>query len=354
MKYFCTYFDRNYLAKGLTLIRSLQQWHPQSVTIYVVCMDELSRVILEKMAMPNVILVPLHTIESGDHALLNSRNDRTAVEYLWTSTPTIILRLLERFSEIDILTYVDADMFCYAPTDAVFEELGAGSVLIHEHRFPPHLLHLEQFGRFNVGLLVFRRDSNSFNVLTWWRERCIEWCKSTLEDGKYGDQKYLDAWPNIFPGIVITQNIGVGTAPWNHSQYNFAATSRGITANNSPLIINHFHAFHIVNADIIVPVAIPDYINPVSYYTVVVPPYLAALDKSIAEIREINPEFIFGLVKEEIQFTAETGFVVRNSELPRIKSVAPSLPFHLISKEWSLSPGTRTFADVQTNESTQL
>lgn len=350
MRYFCTYFDRNYLAKGLTLINSLRKWHDNRITIYVVCMDELSRLLLEKLAIPGVVLVPLHSIEAGDQQLLNTRNDRTAVEYLWTSTPTIILRLLERFSEIDILTYVDADMFFYASSEPVFQELGAASVLIHEHRFPQHLAHLEQFGRFNVGLLVFKRDATSFQVLQWWRERCLEWCKATLEDGKYGDQKYLDSWPQLFSGIVATQNIGVGTAPWNHSQYKFGFKDRRVYVNESPLIINHFHAFHIVNTDIIVPVAIPDYVNPVSYYTTVVPQYVEALDRSIQQIRQIDPEFLFGLTKENHQFTTETGFIVRNSQLEQIRAIAPSLPFFAVSEEWSLSPGTRTLSDLQTTD----
>lgn len=346
MRYFCTYFDRNYLAKGLSLIESLRLCHEEEITIYVVCMDELTRLILEKLSIPQLILIPLHTVEAGDEQLLATRGNRTPVEYLWTSTPTIILRLLERHPEIDVLTYVDADMFCYGSTEPVIEELGKGSVLIHEHRFTADLAHLERFGRFNVGLLVFRRDEISFEVLRWWRDRCIEWCKATLEDGKYGDQKYLDAWPTMFPGVVVTKNVGVGTAPWNHAQYHFSSRGDCLYVNNVPLVINHFHAFYVINTDIIVPVAIPDYGNPASYFMTAVPRYISALENSIRRIREVCPEFNFGLTKDNFQFTPHTAFLVRTSELPRIRAIAPSLSYAPVSPNWTLSPGTRVFMDI--------
>lgn len=350
MRYFCTYFDRNYLAKGLTLIRSLRQWHPTGITIYVVCMDEFTRVVLEKLAASDVVLVPLHSIEAGDDALLAARGDRSAVEYLWTSTPTIILRLLERHPTIDMITYVDADMFFYGPTDAIFEELGSGSVMIHEHRYPRVLAHLETFGRFNVGLMVFRRDQRGFEVLRWWRERCLEWCKATLEDNKYGDQKYLDVWPTQFQGVVVTQNIGVGTAPWNHVQYMFSRRGEELYANNTRLLINHFHAFHILNGAVIVPIGIREYCNPISYYSTVLPPYLAALDESIARIRNIHPDFVFGLQKEDFSLTPELSFLIRTRELPHFGDAVSSMPRCQIAPEWTLFPGSRILIDAQVGE----
>ena len=342
MRYFCTYFDRNYLVKGLALIRSLTRSYGEDVRVYVVCMDEITRLLLGDLNIPQVVTIPLHSIEQGDEALLKTRHDRTPVEYLWTSTPTLILRILERHTEIDLLTYVDADMFVYNSLEPLFEEVGDASVMIHGHRFPQVLAHLERFGLFNVGLLVFRRDERGLAVLRWWRERRLEWCKATLEDNKYGDQKYLDVWPTTFPGVRVTQNIGVGTAPWNHAQYHFHERNGAVSINDTPLAIYHFHAFQILNEAVIIPVGIADYCTPMSYYHHALPPYLAALDEAIVTVRSVDRAFDCGLSKPDFKLTPELGFIIRESELPHFRSATEGLASEALPGGWVLFPGSRT------------
>ena len=48
MNYYCTYLDSNYLAKGMVAIDSLIKNTGENVKIYVICMDELTRLILNK------------------------------------------------------------------------------------------------------------------------------------------------------------------------------------------------------------------------------------------------------------------------------------------------------------------
>lgn len=58
-------------------------------------------------------------------------------------------------------------------------------------------------------------------VLEKWRGQCIYWCYSRYEDGKFGDQKYLEEWPLIYSNIHILEHQGGGIAPWNLTQYSF-------------------------------------------------------------------------------------------------------------------------------------
>ena len=67
----------------------------------------------------------------------------------------------------------------------------------------PNLSHLEQFGRFNVGMVSFRNDVAGLACLSRWREKCIEWCYDRVEDGKFADQGYLDDWPTEHEGVVV-------------------------------------------------------------------------------------------------------------------------------------------------------
>jgi hypothetical protein len=132
--------------------------------------------------------------------------------------------------EVDVLTYLDADLYFFDSVEPVYQELRKGSILIIPHRFPDSLKHLEKYGIYNVGLLSFRRDNNGFTCLKWWREKCLEWCYDRVEDGKFADQKYLDDWPERFIGVIVLQNKSIGLAPWNLKDY-----------NGLPIIMYHFH-----------------------------------------------------------------------------------------------------------------
>ena len=75
---------------------------------------------------------------------------------------------------------------------------------------------------YNVQFMTFRRDARGLEALHWWRDRCIEWCYYRVEDGKLGDQKYLDDWPERFDGVHVLEHPGGGLAPWNVENYELA------------------------------------------------------------------------------------------------------------------------------------
>jgi len=92
MRYYCTYFDRNYFVKALALIGSLSRHEKNPYRIYVVCLDEITRLLLTKLNMPGVEPIALHDIERGDVKLAEAKKARTLVEYYWTLTPTVLFR----------------------------------------------------------------------------------------------------------------------------------------------------------------------------------------------------------------------------------------------------------------------
>ena len=313
-RYYCTYFDKNYLIKGLTLIESLVKREKKDFQIFVICLDEITRVIIKKLNLPNIRTIPLHDIERRNQPLLEAKRNRSLVEYYWTLTPIIIRFILERYPFIDILTYLDADIFFSSSPDPIMEELGTNSVLIHEHRFPSEQAFLRKYGIYNVGLLCFRNDTNGLNVLKWWGERCIEWCYARLEDGRYGDQLYLDHWPETFNGVAVLKNIGAGVAPWNHIQYTFSQVESGrVFVNDLPLVFYHFHSLTFVEPDILIPsmyLTNPLTLDLLNYCFV---PYANKLHRSINRVLEVFPEYRFGLFREQILNEKHT-FIARRSK----------------------------------------
>jgi hypothetical protein len=238
--YFVTCFDSHYLIKGLTLYRSLVR-HTSSFRLWVLCFDDLAYETLERLAPPAVVPISLRDFEKGNEELRQARLGRSGIEYYFTCTPSLPLYVLENWPEVDVITYLDADLFFFSDPVPVYEELGENSILIVGHRFPPHLRHKEDKGIYNVGLLSFRRSDDGLQCLNWWRERCIEWCYDRIENGRYADQKYLDDWPTRFRGVVVLQHKGAGLAPWNITGYCLRLNNGQVTVDLQALVFFHFH-----------------------------------------------------------------------------------------------------------------
>jgi tetratricopeptide (TPR) repeat protein len=324
-RYYCTYFDKNYLIKGLGLIESLNRHEKEVFQVFVVCLDELTRTILNKLNLPNVKTIPLHEIEQRDFPLLEAKQNRSLVEYYWTLTGTVILRILEGNPGIDVLTYLDADLFFYSSLDPIFDELGNYSILIHEHRFPPSRAYQLAYGKYNVGLLCFRNDENGIEALKWWRDRCIEWCYKRIEDGKFGDQLYLNDWPTRFKNVVVLQNIGAGVGPWNHEQYSFSKGSGDCHAlvDNLPLVFYHFHSIAFVTPEIVIPSKIASNSQTKDILCLCFVPYLNTLSKLIERVRTVLPDFDFGIKNEAPLEYRHTFLAKREMEAHFIRAAVP-------------------------------
>jgi len=240
MLYFCTYFDSNYLSKGLTLYRSLVR-HAMPFRLWVLCFDNLAYEVLQKLSLPQIHPILLSDFEYKDEELLKTKGNRSKVEYYFTCTPSLPLYIFKKYPEVDVISYVDADLFFFSNPSPIYKELNDNSVLIVGHRFPSYLKHLEKYGIYNVGFLSFRRDNAGLECLNWWREKCIEWCYDRLEDGRFSDQKYLNDWPDRFKGVVVLKNKGAGLSPWNLANYQLSENKGQMIVDTDQLVFFHFH-----------------------------------------------------------------------------------------------------------------
>lgn len=240
---FCTLFNTAYLSRGLTLHESLSRVC-SSFHLYVFAFDDASFEYLSNSGLPNLTAIPLRDFE--DEQLLAIKGSRTATEYCWTCTASTILFAITRFG-LDHCTYLDADMEFYADPALLFQEWKESSVMITEHRYTPEYDQSSISGKYCVQFMAFRNDESGMRVLRDWRQDCIDWCYARVEDGKFGDQKYLDSWQERYPGVHVLHNPGGGIAPWNVQQYDLQH-GRGQmmvryrhTGELMPLVFFHFH-----------------------------------------------------------------------------------------------------------------
>ncbi len=162
--HFCTLFDSQFLLRGLTLFRSLARYL-QDFHFYVLCLDEGSYHALKRLQQPHIIPLTLSDIEVWDPRLLKAKANRSLIEYYFTLSPALPLYLLRNFDGIEVITYLDADLFFYQSPAPLFAELGQASILVIEHRFPAHLQDKLQYGRFNVQYQSFRNNIQGWSVL---------------------------------------------------------------------------------------------------------------------------------------------------------------------------------------------
>ena len=247
MYYFCTYFDRGYLPRALALYYSLKS-SGADFHLYALCMDDESHQSLEDLALPGITLLRLRELERSNQSLLSTKGSRSKVEYYYTCGPCYILFLLQHFPEIDVLTYLDADLFFFSNPRPILEEMEGFSVGIIEHRFTKKQERLKRFGIFNVGWMSFRRDEGGLACLRWWADRCVEWCYDRLDGNRYADQKYLDEFPTRFNSVRVIQSKGANLAPWNLANYSITERGGQIWVDGEPLIFFHFHGFKALNS----------------------------------------------------------------------------------------------------------
>ncbi len=240
--YFCTYFDHRYSTRGLALYDSLRE--KADIHLYILCLDSLAFQIVGDIASgrSDLTAVPLDELEKHFPELLEAKANRSLIEYYFTLSPALPLFVLERYQQVDVITYLDADLFFYDSPAMIYQELGNHSILMTEHRFTPCLRDLERYGRYNVQYQSFRRDEQGLACLKRWKEQCQLWCYDRIEGDRYADQKYLDEWPERYPDLVISRIPGVGVAPWNIAGVKLELTDTGFLVNGGPLVFYHFHS----------------------------------------------------------------------------------------------------------------
>lgn len=237
MEHYVTLFDVGFLPQGLALHASMRR-HAGTFTLWVLCMDDEVKVVLDSMGIPSIRTVRLSDAETPE--LLAVKGGRNRAEYCWTMTPFTPKIVFDLDSEVQRVTYVDADMYLLQSPEPIFKEFEASrkAVLITDHAYDAEYDSSATTGQYCVQFMSFVRDESD-TVRQWWQDRCIEWCFDRPEDGKLGDQKYLDDWPNRFSEYVhVLSQIDLLLAPWNARRFPY-----------SRAIAWHFHGFRLLSND---------------------------------------------------------------------------------------------------------
>lgn len=294
-KELCTLFDKNYLIRALALYDSLCA-HCPDFRLWTLCLDDESYSLLKQMNLPRISLVNMREFEDGE--LLAIKPKRTPREYCWTISSSFPLYVLKTF-KVPEIAYLDADLYFYDSPRAIYDECAKSSIMVIPHRYPDKNKHMEEIsGIYNVGMLTFKNDKPGMACLEWWRKKNIEWCHAYYdkENKRYGDQMYLNSWPDLFKEICILKNQGANVASWNIERYELSTNNGRLsvidkaTKETWPLIFYHFHGFKIYIG----------IFNKIRGYPVTILEkniygrYLGALNDAAKKVWRIRPDWKFG------------------------------------------------------------
>ena len=307
------------MSRGLALYNSLEKYC-NNFHLYIFAFDNECFEYLNELGLQHATIVSLEEFE--DEELLKVKPTRSKGEYCWTCTSSTILYVIRNFG-VDHCTYLDADLYFFSSPQVLLDEMGDNSILITPHRYTKKYDQSEKTGIYCVQFVTFKNNEKGLKALIWWRNSCLEWCYNKFEGGLFGDQKYLDDWPERFEGVYVCENLGAGVAPWNMQQYTFKKNDTYIigteisTKKEFITVFFHFHSFTFVS---------PTFFSPRPYYrrnNSVIILIFNLYVKEIEKIREQHPkikeaeQYLSGLAK--IKYLAEL-FVRRGpKELSIIK-----------------------------------
>lgn len=290
MNAYCTYFDRNYLAQGLALWRSLERHDPLAL-LTVLALDDETAAILARVGGARLHVLERHTLLGADPALAALERGRTRTEFIFALTPCLVRHLLRTRPDLGRVAYLDADLYFFGAPQPIWEELGDHSVLIVPHRYPNWHDDSALYGRYNVGVVGIRQDDAGHACVEWWRERCLESTALTRDGAHFGDQKYLDEWPRRFAGVAVSGHPGVNVAPWNWCGHDIRVRDGGVTVDGMPLVVFHFAQFRRISASWFDSGQLEYGIMPLRLRSRLYGEYWSALEQAEREVRAQDPAF---------------------------------------------------------------
>lgn len=287
-----TLFDSNYAIRAMAFYESLKDLGKYK--FWFLCLDQQARIIMEKLNLPDTTTATLE--ELGDKELLNTSGNRSRSEFIFTAKPAWINYVLSNIPDGEGIIFDDCDLFYFSsPNDLIsdMEKMGQ-SIGIVPHHFPKNRESLnDKVGKYNAGLLYLIADRNSRLCVSEWRKQCIDWCYLKYEKGRFGDQLYLNEWPQKYNGVREINEKGVNLGSWSIYSYKITKRNNEFYVDENRLICYHFHRtkFYLSKGRV---EPLPIYVYHKELYSV----YTQRLENAWKKLLNLDKSWIYGFTEK--------------------------------------------------------
>lgn len=308
--HFTTVVSQDHFFKFLAMVSSLKA-NCQDFKIFVLCANDIVWHILQKISIPDVVPVMLSEVE--DDKLIKAKADRIFHAFCWTLKPVFLHHVMERFTECEYFAHIDADLFFFDNPDSIFAENPEASLFLTHHRNARDFLKYYGItGVFNTGFVGCKKGATALDAVTKWKNQCIAYCPIYEDPIQkiFGDQRYVESWPQEFQGVHVARSLGVNTALWNIPNYTVSLRNGKVFVEDYPLTFYHFSGLTIISRNEF-NINLYYHIDDPMVLNYIYRPYLVTLANTMREMSIYFPWFIAGFLKRE--YTPDTHYFVMES-----------------------------------------
>lgn len=245
--HFTTVVSQDHFFKFMALAASLRNVC-RNFKLYVLCIHDILWHILKKIDIENVVPVMISELE--DDTLAKIREDRHFHAYCWTLKPVFLHYVMENYGDCQYFAHLDADLFFYDNPDNIFNENPYATLYLTHHRNSRNFLkYYATTGIYNTGFVGCRNTPIAFAAVNKWKNQCIEYCPITEDPVRkvFGDQRYVETWPDEFEGVHVVRSYGANTAVWNMQNYTVSIRDGKVYINEYPLTFYHFSGLTLIS-----------------------------------------------------------------------------------------------------------
>ena len=233
-----TLADSKYFARISILVRSFFQYEDHIINIVDVDgkMNDLINQRLSDYSKINVINL--------SNIIEDSKLSNLKKEIYFYLTPLTVKYALDT-SEDDFILFLDADIKVYQNfIDHAINLMGGSSVGISFHGYKTGLstMFLRDYGKYNVGFNLFKKNKISKLVVNDWNYDCTNYFKNDNNElSFFSDQIYLNKWiKNYGNHIHVFHNNGINISPRVTLKFNLRYKNNQYYIGDEKLRLFHF------------------------------------------------------------------------------------------------------------------
>lgn len=248
MKIVFTVCSNNYLSKAKILADSVARYNPEYKFIFGLCDKKSEQIDYTSFTPYEFLEVDELGIENLEWMILNYN----IIELNTSVKPFYFQHFLKKYSDLEMLVYLDPDTKVYTSLEALEIEMGDKHMLLTPHILSPIPLDgltpteeiFQLHGLYNLGFFAVKPSSETNKMIDWWADRLSKQCFDSPEEGLFVDQLPMNYIPLFSDAVHVSKHRGLNFAYWNLHEREISKKGDLYYVNDQyPLVFFHFSNF---------------------------------------------------------------------------------------------------------------